>query len=848
MMKQYRQLKEQNPDTLLFFQLGEFYETFFEDAELAARVLDIVLTQRDGMPMAGVPLKKADLYVHRLLKRGIKVALCDQVGDPKKAKGLVEREVVRVITPGTVLDEDVLERDSNNYLVAVFERYKRWALAACDLSTGEFFAASFTDEATLVAEVAKLMPAELLLPEGFSLPWPPELEGVARTTASPHTFDLAVLLEHFHVTSFEGFGLDELQAQTAAGLLAYLKRTQKSLAHVQHPRTRATTDTLQLDPFTVRNLELVRELRPRGTHATLLGTLNGALTGMGQRLLRRWLLNPLRDRAKVEARQAAVAALLGGGLACAELREALKGVHDVERLVGRLGSGHAAPRDLLGLKRSLKQLPELWLASKALVETQPTAALEHLTSELESLELRQLAEVLEAALCDDAPPTLKDGGVVRPDYDPQLKATVGQEREARARLLALEARERKQTGIHTLKVGYNTVFGYFFEVSRAQSKNVPPHFERKQTLSNAERYTTPELKVLEESILAAQERARELEGYLFVQIRDEVATHTRDLQRLARALATLDVFCALAQAAQRGHYVRPQLHDGCELEIRGGRHPVVETLVAGHAFVPNDLTLAEDEHLVVLTGPNMSGKSTYLRQVALITLMAQMGSFVPAERARLPLFERIFTRVGASDMLAGGYSTFMVEMLETANILNNATPHSLVLLDEMGRGTSTFDGVSIAWAVTEDLVKRVRAKTLFATHYHELTQLAEQLEGVINLHVEVQEHAGEVVFLHHVAPGAAQGSYGIHVAKLAGLPPAVVAEAQAVLERILATNPLEAIDEASPAKGPRFVQQLALFRQEDHPVVQALRHLDVVSLSPEQALEALAGFKDQATS
>ena len=845
MMQQYMQLKEQHPDTVLFFQLGDFYETFFEDAKIAARELDIVLTQRDEMPMAGVPIKKADVYINRLLKRGIKVVVCDQVGDPKKAKGIVKREVKRVITPGTVLDEEVLERATNNYLVAVFDKYKSWALAVCDVSTGAFRSTSFSKQPELLDELAKLAPAELLFPEGVSIELPPELERVPKTFVSSNTFTPEALTSHFRMASLNGLGLSELETQVAGGLYNYLKRTQQTLSHLQRPQPYVTRDTLKLDPFTARNLELVRELRDGGTQTTLLGVLNRAITGMGQRLLRQWLLNPLLDVVQIEKRLDAVEVLVGQGLQRTLLRDTLKSVYDIERLVGRLGTGRISPRDLLSLKQSLAQLPDVWLQVKSIHDQHPVAIFAELANALESLSLRQLSELLERAIRQDAPHLIKDGGVIKASFHPELQTLVQAENLARQQLLDLETQQRKATGIGSLKVGYNTVFGYYIEVTKTHAQKVPPHYHRKQTLSNAERYIIPELKALEEKILAAQERARELEYRLFCEVRDAVAQHTRDLQALAQALAQLDVLVALAEVAQRHDYVRPAFNDGACIDIQGGRHPVVEQL-SPQPFVPNPLKLDSTETLVVLTGPNMSGKSTYLRQVALIALMAQMGSFVPAETATLPLFDQIFTRVGASDMLAGGYSTFMVEMLETANILNNASDRSLVLLDEMGRGTSTFDGVSIAWAVAEYLVRHVKAKTLFATHYHELTQLAGQLkQGVVNMHVRVKEYGDDVIFLHRVGPGSAQGSYGVHVAKLAGLPEAVVREAQVLLDRILSANPLERIDGAKTSKGPKVIQQLALFRSEDHPVIQALSELDVNSLTPIQALEWLARLKEQ---
>ncbi len=842
MMQQYLETKDAYPDAILFFQLGDFYETFFEDAELAARELDIVLTKRDETPMAGVPIKKVDTYINRLLKRGHKVAVCDQVQSTKDAKGMVAREVTRVVTPGTVLEADALEPGKQNYLAAVVRDASGWALAVCDASTGEFKATSVPTEEALWAELGRLSPSELLLPSDLALQLPAHLERASETRWPQDAFSSASLTAHFEMGGVEG--LAEGECRAAGGLFSYLKATQRSLGHLRLPAAYAAGKRLRLDPFTVRNLELVRELRDGGTRATLLGVLNVAVTGMGQRLLRHRLLNPLTDRDEIGARLDLVETLSGAGLLRGELRETLKEVHDVERLVGRLGAGRASPRDLLALQQSLAQLPDLWLKAKELLGASPHDAARRIVDTLASEALKEVAELLGGALREDAPFALKDGGVIRPDYHPELGKLSAQEAEARDRILALEAQERELTGIGSLKVGYNSVFGYFLEVSKAQSQRVPPHYHRKQTLTNAERYITPELKELEEKSLAAQERSRELEYELFVQVRQQVAQSTQALQALARAVAELDAYAALAEVAQRRDYVRPELCSEPGVEIVEGRHPVVETLVQGQSFVPNDLSLDRSDRLVVLTGPNMSGKSTYLRQVALIALMAQMGSFVPAKQARLPVFDQVFTRVGASDMLAGGYSTFMVEMLETANILNHATERSLVLLDEMGRGTSTFDGVSIAWAVAEYLVKETRPMTLFATHYHELTQLADQLAGVVNLHVRVKEQGGEVVFMHRVAPGAAEGSYGVHVARLAGLPERVTREAEALLERILATRPLEGMDGTS-SHGPRFARQLALFTQEDHPVLQSLRALDVNQLTPMEALSRLSELKAQ---
>jgi DNA mismatch repair protein MutS len=842
MMRQYLKIKEQYPDAILFFNLGDFYETFFEDAELASRELDLVLTQRNEAPMAGVPIKKAEIYINRLLKKGYKVAICDQLQDPQEARGLVERDVVRVVTPGTALDEGVLERGLNNYIAAILPQAQgeRLGLAVADLSTGEFRAAELARD-ELKAELARLQPTELLLPQGFNAG---ELlkeadRRVAQTQVEEGYFKPEELLEHFGLASLEGLGLSELAGRAAACLLRYLKETQKEhLAHLRRPQAYSVSEQMQLDPFTQRNLELVRDLGG-GTQNTLFSVLNRAVTGMGERLLRRWLLAPLLDREEIERRLDLVELLFDEGLLRAELREFLKEIHDLERLAGRLGAGRANPRDLLSLGQSLEKLPRLRELMERLRAAGPSEILEELAATLDRLSLEDLAELLKRALREDAPLALKEGGLIREGFDHELDGLKAQEKEYKKKILELEAKERERTGIPSLKVGYNAVFGYYIEVTKTHARRVPQDYIRKQTLVNAERYITPELKDYEGKITSAAERAVELEYEIFLQLRERVAARVKQIQELAELLAQLDAFAALAEVAKANGYTRPRFTDRPEIEIRDGRHPVVERR---EEFVPNDLSLREDEHLVILTGPNMSGKSVYIRQIALIALMAQLGSFVPAREARLPLIDRIFTRVGASDMLASGYSTFMVEMLETANILNNATPKSLIILDEMGRGTSTFDGVSIAWAVAEHLATKVKAKTLFATHYHELTKLAARIPGVKNMHVRVKEFGNEVIFLHRVAEGVAEGSYGVHVARLAGLPEEVTEKAAKILDQILKNNPLDAMGELR-SREPKFLKQLALFAAEEHPVIKRLKGLDLDKLTPLEALELLAELK-----
>lgn len=842
MMQQYLRIKSQYQDVILFFQLGDFYETFFEDAELTARELDIALTKRDEAPMAGVPVKRVAFYVNQLLKKGYKVALCEQLQDPEEAKGLVERDVVRIITPGTILEEELLERGVNNYLIALYPEDEFVGLAYADISTGEFRATEL-NISELKNELNRLRPAEIILPRGTALA---EDYQAARSYVDPSSFQIQKLLDHFEIISLEGLGLSELAGRSAAGLLSYVQETQKgSLKHLSPPKPYQLSRQMGLDPFTQRNLEILEELRGSGTEATLFRVINHTVTGMGERLLRRWLLAPLLDQTEIERRLDAVEFFVERALERSELRTLLGRIYDLERLAGRLGAGRVTPRDLVSLRQSLERLPELTALLQRWADANAPAKLREFSEQLHALALDELRQLLSRALREDAPIELKEGNIIQEGFSPELDELKAQERIFKRKILELEARERERTGIQTLKVGFNTVFGYYLEVSKAAARRVPPDYHRKQTLANAERFITPELKEYEEKILSAEERAKRLEYELFCQIRDAATQKLFEIQQLARIIAELDVLLGLAEAAHRYRYTRPRFTDRREISIIDGRHPIVERLLPGGQFVPNDLKLNEDDYLIVLTGPNMSGKSVYLRQIALICLLAQIGSFVPAKAATLPIIDKIFARVGASDMLAAGYSTFMVEMLETANILNNATERSLIILDEMGRGTSTFDGVSIAWAVAEHLATKVRAKTLFATHYHELTKLADRIPGVKNYHVQVKEYGNQVVFLHKVAPGATEGSYGVHVARMAGLPDEVTRKADEILQKILENNPLDAMGELR-RKDPRFVKQLAIFRADEHPVVQELRALDINRLTPLEALELLAKLKKRA--
>jgi len=824
MMEQYLRLKAAHPDAILFFHLGDFYEAFFEDAEVLSRELDVVLTARNGNPMAGVPIRRGEAYVNELLKRGYKVAICQQMEDPAAATGLVRREVVRVVTPGTALDDGVLDSGRNNYLCAVHPDQDGFGIAALDLSTGEFRATVAADRAELEGELTRLAPSELLLPSSLK----DELGELAPavTELQDERFDPGLVED--------GFGIPAPALRAAGGILAYVAETQKGLAsHIQKLQPYNLSARMEIDPFTIRNLELVKPLREGEERGTLIRVLDRTATGMGRRYLRRAILAPLLDRSRIEARLDAVEALFQDELAQQRISAALDEVHDLERLTGKLGTGRMGPLDLLQLEKSLGQLPKVADALAALPDLPEALAAVH--RELTDPSLEALRAEVSGMLVDQPPADARDGGLIRPGFDATLDRLREEIRAVRSQIANLEAKERERTGIPSLKVGYNRVFGYYIEVTKPHLAKVPPEYHRRQTLTNAERFITEELKGYEERIALAQERAVGLELELFNRALDRLRDGIPQLQRAAAAIARLDFFLSLAIVARRNRYTRPRFTDRHAISIRDGRHPVVELV---EEFVPNDLSLPEGTDLAIITGPNMSGKSVYLRQAALICLMAQIGSFVPAAEAELPILDRIFARVGASDMLVSGISTFMMEMLETAKILEHATARSLVILDEMGRGTSTYDGLSIAWAVARELAGNVRAKTLFATHYQELTRLADELPNVINLHVAVEEVGKEIVFLHRVVPGVAAGSYGVHVARLAGLPERVTEKAEEILARFTAAAPSEEgrSDGATP---------IPLFGPDDHPVVKQLRKVDPNTLTPLEALELLFKLKEE---
>lgn len=853
-MQQWREIKSRHPDALLLFRVGDFYETFYSDAEEASRLLGITLTSRNNggskAPLAGIPYHALDGYLQKLVRLGRRVAICEQVEDPTLAKGLVRREVTETVTPGTALNEALLNARRNNYIAAVagdVEETGVVGVAWADLSTGELRARR-ADWDELPDILGQVEPAEILLPRSWELA-PVEGAGQAvRTYRGDWTFETAAareeLLRRYAVISLEGFGFspsDGAALGACGALVAYLTETQPAVSRtLRPPRLLRAGATMQLDEMTRRNLELVEPLGGRGEGETLLRVLDEALTPMGARLLRRWVLAPLVELPSIHARQAAVAELVEGRDARREARAALAEIRDLERLAVRVASGRALPRDLLATDASLSHVPRL---REALGE----ARSDSLVEVREGLDpLQELRQLVASAIADDAPAAIGEGGVIRAGFDAELDE-LRQVRDGAVEWIArMQAQERERTGIPSLKVGYNKVFGYYLEITHTHQQRVPADYQRKQTLANAERYITPELKEWEEKVMGAEERIQALEARLFDEVRRRAALFVPRLQQLTESIATLDVLAALAEVAVRRDYVRPTVDDGFGLSIVASRHPVVETMMPREEFIPNDVTLDETARVMILTGPNMAGKSTVLRQVGLISLLAQIGSFVPAREARLGVVDRIFTRVGASDNLVRGQSTFMVEMTETAAILNGATDRSLVLLDEIGRGTSTWDGLSVATAVTEFLHERIGAKTIFATHYHEMTRLADRLPGVVNFSVAVKEEGESIVFIRSLVRGGADRSYGVEVARLAGLPREVIERARTLLCDLEQSAPPAAPRGARPRR--ERDAQLPLFDAPLHPVLERIRKIDVNRLSPVQALVLLAELTEQARS
>ncbi len=880
MLRQYLEIKKQYPGTILFFRLGDFYEMFNEDAIVGSRELEITLTARqkdspNPIPMCGVPHHAAANYIARLVRKGYRVAICDQTETPTKGTKLVKREVVRVITPGTAVDPQLVESKESVYLAAVFGSGGRYGAAFLETSSGHFTATEIEGSDAwnkISAEIDAYAPRELLFPISLERSVAGTFGGSANAAsrslfADPTTvrhdrstvtltplddvhFDLRecerLLKEQMEVRELAGYGLAGRPAATAAAgaVLRYARETQRSaVGHISEIKFFASSDHMILDAVTLRNLEIF-ESRGEKSKNTLFGVMDECVTGMGARLLRGWIARPSLKRSEIQTRQAAVAEL-SDTILREKLRYLMKDVSDLERLIGRLNLGTASPRDLIALRRSVGQASPI---NDTLCDAS-SLLLQVLTENI--FELPEICDLIDRSISDEPAVNFSEGGVIRAGFDAELDELRDISSSAKQIIASFEEQERESTGIPTLKVRFNNVFGYYIEISKANSARVPEDYERRQTLANAERYTTPQLKEWEQKVLGAEERIIQIEAELFKQVRSTVCGETRKLQSTARALATLDALCSLAEVAAVRNYVCPTLHDGDEIDIRKGRHPVVE-VARGNSFIPNDLVMNNStDRLLVITGANMGGKSTLLRQAAIIQVLGQIGSFVPAASARLPILDRIWTRVGASDDLASGRSTFMVEMTETAAILHNATPRSLVLLDEIGRGTSTFDGLSIAWAVAEHLHNSPEhsAKTLFATHYHELTELAENLPGAKNYQITATEKDGDVVFLHKLQPGKASKSYGIAVAKLAGLPAKVIERAKGVLEKLekyeLAVFADEKKAGLTKAAAGRMTSQYSLFAVTNESAIDELRELDLASISGEESRQILQKIKDR---
>ena len=873
LMKQYHNVKRQYPDAIMFFRMGDFYETFYEDAKIASRVLGIALTSRDKdsgepVPLAGFPHHAIDTYLAKFVKAGYKVAVCEQMEDPRKAKGIVKREVIRVVTPGTVIEPNILDQKTNNYLASISKIDNKYGFAYVDLSTGEFYVTELDTPNKLLAEIERIHPAECIISEQFEK----EADILKAITATVNpainkapswvfSYDSArsELLDHFHTITLDGFGCENmLSAVSSAGaLIYYLNDTQKQkVQHIRSLSTYSLDEHMILDADTQRNLELMRSLRDGSVKGTLLEVLDETLTAMGGRKMRSCILRPLIDTGQIRSRLDAVAEFHSRIVFLDEFRGLLKNMNDIERLIARIGLGSANAREMLALKNSLKLITPI----KEKISTCESTMLCVLNEELE--DVSDIIELIEKSIYHDPPSTLLEGNLIKDGYNEELDELRKITKSGKEWITKLQETERTRTKINNLKIGYNDAFGYYIEVSKSNLHLVPDDYIRKQTLVNAERFITPELKEYESKVLNAQERISELEYEIFCQIRAKVAESTVRIQKNASIIAMLDFLSALAYVASKNNYVKPNVNDSDEIIIKDGRHPVVERFVTGEGFVPNDVYLnCDDQQMLIITGPNLSGKSTYLRQVALIALMAQMGSFVPASYASIGIVDRIFTRVGASDNLVMGRSTFLVEMNETANILNNATRRSLLILDEIGRGTSTYDGLSIAWAVAEHILDKTKigARTLFATHYHELIELGNTHQGAKNYNVAVREWNGQITFLRKIVEGGTDQSYGIHVAQLAGLPDQVIERAREILsalEKGSNGNSITSSDQTNktipkshelPSKDTyREPIQLSLFGSKADEIIDELSAIDIHNITPLQALNKLQELKKKA--
>lgn len=849
LMQQYQEIKARHRDAILFFRMGDFFEMFYEDAEIASRVLGLTLTSRNNggaadVPLAGVPVRAANEYLRRLVEHGYRVAVCEQVEDPRAAKGIVKRAVVETITPGAAFSDDLLDQQRNTFLGAVRQGGLEVGVAVADLSTGEFRMLTVASR-DLAAALARLAPREVLVApaDEATLSALRGLDALV-TERQAWEFDDAPgareVAELFGLQSLEGLGIsatDTLMVGAAGALVRYLRELQPAgISHLAHPSIERPGGVMPIDEMTRRNLELVESIRGDAEGGTLLSVLDRTLTPMGARLLRSRILAPLTDRAAINVRLAAVERMAHGVSGLAAMRAAVDGVRDVERLGAKTAAARATPREVRALGESLSRLPAVM---RSLAAVSPAGELVEIADAWDSAE--DLSADIATTLAERPPVTIGEGESIATGVNTELDELRAIATGGKDAIAGLQQAERERTGIGSLKVGHNRVFGYFIEVTNANSHRVPADYQRRQTLTGAERYVTTALKEFEEKVLHATERIEELERELFEGLRRRVGGQIARLQAVAGRVARLDVIAALADVATREGYVKPELHDGIELEIVGGRHPVVERMMPREQFIPNDVTLTPDARMIILTGPNMAGKSTILRQIGLQVLMAQIGSFVPATRARIGVTDRVFTRVGASDNLVRGQSTFMVEMSETSAILHTATARSLVLLDEIGRGTSTWDGVSIAWAVSEHLHNTIGSKTVFATHYHELTQLADELNAVRNFNVSVEERGGEIHFLHRLRPGGADRSYGIEVGRLAGLPAAVLKRARALLAILEGEQLAASLASGRPGKPKVPTDQLGLFASAPpHPVVERLRGIDANQVTPLEALALLA--------
>lgn len=864
MMQEYCKTKEEYKDCILFYRLGDFYEMFFDDALLVSKELELTLTGKDcGLeeraPMCGIPFHAADTYINRLIERGHKVAICEQVEDPKKAKGLVKRAVIRVVTPGTTLDATSLDESKNNYLMSIVSIADRFGCAIADITTGDCFLTEVPNSQKLVDEINKFSPAEIICNDSFFMSGVDtddlkERLGICIFSLDAWYFDddtcRKELREHFHVTNLEGLGISDYDSGiiAAGALFLYLKETQKTaLSQMTTIRPYTAERYMLIDSSSRRNLELVETLREKQKRGSLLWVLDKTKTAMGARTLRSFVEQPLIDAEEINRRLEALEELNEKPMLRDEIREYLNPVYDLERLVSRISFKSANPRDMVAFASSLEMIPYI----KQVLKDFQAPILKEIYEDMDSLE--DITDLIKHAIVDEPPLAQKDGGIIREGFNEDVDKFRSARTDGKKWLTELETKERERTGIKSLKIKYNRVFGYALEVTNTFKELVPENYIRKQTLANAERYITEELKNLENMILGAEDKLYALEYELFSNVRDKVGQEVIRIQRTAKAIAGLDVFASLALVAERNHYVRPKVNEGGIIDIKGGRHPVVEQMIDNDMFIANDTYLDNTKKRIsIITGPNMAGKSTYMRQTALIVLMAQIGSFVPADKAVIGIVDRIFTRVGASDDLASGQSTFMVEMTEVANILRNATAKSLLILDEIGRGTSTFDGLAIAWAVIEHIsnTKLCGAKTLFATHYHELTELEGKLSGVTNYCIAVKEKGDDIVFLRKIVKGGADKSYGIQVAKLAGVPDSVINRAKELVEELSDADITAAVkDLASPKKKPKVemdMAQMSLFDTvQDNDIIEELKGIDIGNLTPMEALNTLYNLQNK---